>query len=89
MKLTHWFDGTGMQHRVRVVAVDTSMGGTQASRIPADHDRTVDDSEHNVGVRDSSLASERADVRDLSCIVRRVPVSSTLPSEARSVRTTQ
>ena len=39
-----------MQHRVRVVAVDTSMGGAQAPRIPADHDRTVDDSEHNVGV---------------------------------------
>jgi len=66
-----------------VVSIVTSMGGSQASRIPTDHDTTLDDPKHIVGTRHSAMAPERADVRDLSCSVRCV----TAPSSS-STRTT-
>ena len=56
--------------RVRVVSIVTSMGGSQGSCIATDHDPTVDDSKHNVRGRHSAMAPERADVRDLSCLVQ-------------------
>ena len=60
-------------HRVRVVSIEPSMDCPSQSLVREELDRVDDDSKH--GRVRGAMASERADVRDLSGSLRCVPAS--------------
>jgi len=53
-------------HRIRVVAIEPSIDCSQLSQVHEERDRVDDDSRHAAVSRNAIMASERADVRDLS-----------------------